>query len=139
MREKKIFLHIWMLQRIALYKRRQKIRSLDTIEFLDTHVYKQTTLTKQWNYNIFVQILYNYFRYTGRLFLGCAVFVACCNIISFMRNQEGIKIELQKKVHRRICVRDITFLTARSPFYVIFCCFLHLLPFLGDVLAESSQ
>ena len=26
-------------------------------------------------------------------------------------------IELQKKVHRRIYVRDITFLTARSPFY----------------------
>ena len=36
---------------------------------------------------------------------------------NFMRNQEG-KIELQKKVHRRICVKDITFLTARSSFYV---------------------
>ena len=35
----------------------------------------------------------------------------------FMTNQEG-KIELQKKVHRRICVKDITCLTARSPFYV---------------------
>ena len=34
-----------------------------------------------------------------------------------MKNQEG-KIELQKKVHRRICVRDITFLTTRTPFYV---------------------
>ena len=45
-----------------------------------------------------------------------------------MRNQEEIKIELQKKVHKRICVRDITFLTARPPFYVIFCCFLRLLP-----------
>ena len=33
-----------------------------------------------------------------------------------MRNQERM-IELQKKVHRRIYVRDITFLTARSPFY----------------------
>ena len=43
-----------------------------------------------------------------------------------MGNQEG-KIELRKKVHRRICVRDITFLTARPPFYVIFCCFLCLL------------
>ena len=32
-----------------------------------------------------------------------------------MRNQEG-KIELQKKVHRRIYVRDTTFLTAPSPF-----------------------
>ena len=32
-------------------------------------------------------------------------------------NQEGIKIELQKNVHRRICVRDITFLTA--PLFLI--------------------
>ena len=39
-----------------------------------------------------------------------------------MRIQES-KIELQKKVHRGICVRDITFLTARSPSYIIFCCF----------------
>ena len=44
-----------------------------------------------------------------------------------MRNQEGIKIELQKKAHRRNCVRDITFLTARPLFYVIFCCFLRLI------------
>ena len=35
-----------------------------------------------------------------------------------MRNQEG-KIELQKKLHRKICVRDITFLAPRSSFYVI--------------------
>ena len=46
---------------------------------------------------------------------------------SFMRNQEG-KIELQKKLHRRICVRDITFLTAHPPFYATFCCFLRLFP-----------
>ena len=55
--------------------------SLDKIEFLDTCMYKQTTLTEDWNYNTFVQILYSYFRYTGSLFLGCALFVACCNII----------------------------------------------------------
>ena len=36
---------------------------------------------------------------------------------NFMRNQDG-KIELHKKVHKRVCVRDITVLTARSPFYV---------------------
>ena len=34
-----------------------------------------------------------------------------------MRNQEGIKIELQKKVQRRICVRDLFFLQAHSPYY----------------------
>ena len=44
-----------------------------------------------------------------------------------------IKIELLKKVHRRICERDITFSTVRSPFYVTFCCFLHLLPSLFQV------
>ena len=34
---------------------------------------------------------------------------------------------ITEKVHRRICLRDITSLTARPPFYVIFCCFLCLL------------
>ena len=34
-----------------------------------------------------------------------------------------------EKIHRRICVKGITFLTACPPFYVIFCCFLDLLPF----------
>ena len=47
---------------------------------------------------------------------------------SFMRNQEGIKIDLQKKVHRRICVTDITILTVLPPFQAIFYCFLRLLP-----------
>ena len=30
-------------------------------------MYKQPMLTKQWNYDIFVQILYNYLRYTNGL------------------------------------------------------------------------
>ena len=38
-----------------------------------------------------------------------------------MRNQEGITgKELQKKVHRRICVRTSVFSTARPHFYVNF-------------------
>ena len=55
-----------------------------------------------------------------------------------MGNQKKIKIELLKKVCRRMCERDITFLTACPPFYV----FLLLLslftpsPFPSDVLAE---
>ena len=44
-----------------------------------------------------------------------------------MRNQEGIKIELEKKVQRRTCVRDITFLTGRPLFSA------------SDVLVESPQ
>ena len=49
--------------------------------FWHTCIYKQPTLTKLWNYNIFAQVLYRYFRYTGRLFLGCALFVVGWNII----------------------------------------------------------
>ena len=41
----------------------------------------------------------------------------------FIRNQEEIKIELQIRVHRRVYVRDMTFLTARPAFYVTFSCF----------------
>ena len=37
-REKQ-FLHIWLLQHIMLYQRRQKITSLNTIEFLDTYAF----------------------------------------------------------------------------------------------------
>ena len=44
-----------------------------------------------------------------------------------MRNQEG-KIALHKQVHRRICVKSITFLIVRRPSYVIFCRFFRLLP-----------
>ena len=53
-----------------------------------------------------------------------------------MRKPEG-KIELQKKVRRGICVRDIAFVTARYPFYA----FLLLSsstpsPFPNDTLAQ---
>ena len=41
--------------------------------FTQTCVYKQTTLKKLWNSNIFVQILYSYFSYTGGLFIGRAI------------------------------------------------------------------
>ena len=77
-----------------------------------------------------MQRLHSYFKHTGKLFFGSALFVASCIIIRAScetKNQEE-KIELQKKVHRTICVRDITLLAARSSFYVIFCWFLHLLP-----------
>ena len=68
----------------------------------------------KWNYNIFVGILYSYLRYTDRFLIGAWM--------SFMKNQEK-KIGLHKRVHRRICVRDITFLAAHPPSYVMFCRF----------------
>ena len=45
-----------------------------------------------------------------------------------MKNQEE-NIELQKKVHGRGFVRDITFLTAGSSSYVVFCRFFGVLGF----------
>ena len=61
------------------------------------------------------------------LFLAFSLVCSFCCLLKyyqdFSRNQEEIKIELQKKVHRRICVRDITFSTAHPPFYVMFYCF----------------
>ena len=42
------------------------------------------------------------------------------------------KIELQKKVHRRVCVRNITFLAARSASQVIFCGFFRLIRFYAE-------
>ena len=50
--------------------------------FRHSCIYKQPTLTKSWIFNIFVQMLYSYFRYTGSLFLGCDLFVARCNTIT---------------------------------------------------------
>ena len=80
-------------------------------------------MTKYWNYNICVQILYSYLRYTL-----LDVFFLLLALRETMRNQE-VKIELQKKVHRRICVRDITFLAACPSSSVIFCRFFRLLRF----------
>ena len=67
--------------------------------------------------------IYIYIIHICSLFLGCAVCVARYNIISFLRNQEGIKTELQIKVHRRFFVRGITFLTTVLLFVSFFVAF----------------
>ena len=79
-----------------------------------------------------MQILYSYLQlvisdtlvgsFLDVLFLLLAVVLS-----DFMRNQEGIKFELQRKVHGRICERKTTFLIASTPFYDIFCYLLYLL------------
>ena len=97
-------------------------------------MFKQSTLTKKWNYNIFAQTLYSYFQLVISdtlvgAFLDILFMLLVVILSEFYENKEGIKIELQKKVHRRICVRNITFLIARPPFYDIFCYFFCLLRF----------
>ena len=70
-------------------------------------MYKQPKLTKQWNYNVFVRIGCSYFRYTCRLFLGCALFVARCNIIRVSWETKKKKIELRKK-----CIEEFVWETS---------------------------
>ena len=89
---------------------------------LDTHV----CINKPYWQSIgVIVILCEYYTVISDKLIGSWMCFSCCSLFywqSILRNQEG-KIELQKIVHRRICVRDITFLSARRPYYVIFCCF----------------
>ena len=99
--------------------------------FRRTCMQKQSTLTKYWNYNIFIPILYSYFRCTGRLFFRCALFVACYSIIrASWESKKGIMIELQKKyIHPfwQHAILSISFLllSLSTP-----------IPFSSDLLAE---
>ena len=92
--------------------------------FRCTSIYTQPMLTKQWNYNNFLQILYSYLRYTDRLL--DVLFLLPAVILSELHENQLEKTEWQKKVHIRLCLRDITFLAARSSSYVIFCRFFRL-------------
>ena len=78
--------------------------------FRHTCMYKQPILRKQWNYNSFVQTLHSYLRYTDRL-LMCFL-VALCYIIRVLSKTKKERLNYSKKVRRRICIRDITFLAA---------------------------
>ena len=78
---------------------------------------KQPALRRYWNYNICVQILYSYSRYVFFLLLAAI-------LSELYEKPRRNKDSVTEKLHRRICLRDITtFLTTRPPFYVI-CWFL---------------
>ena len=70
-------------------------------------------LTKQWNYNIIVQILHSSLRYTDGLldvfFLSLAVILP-----ELHKNQKG-KIKLQKKVYRRKMICRSNFFMTEVP------------------------
>ena len=88
-------------------------------------IYKQPTLTKQWNFNIFVQILYSYFRYTVRLILGYALFVACFNTIRTSWETRKERLSYRKK-----CIEEsvwgISLFWLHALLSMPFCCFLRL-------------
>ena len=95
---------------------------------------------QRWNYNYLVQLLY--IVISGTLvgfFLDVLISLLAIILSELCEKPRRNKDWVKKKVHWRFCVKHITFLNARSPFYVNFCCFLRLLPFLSDALAEWSQ
>ena len=83
--------------------------------FRDTCMYKQPTLTK-------------YFKYTGRLFLGCALLLAHCNIIRASWETKKERLGHRKKYIKEFVRGTLLFwLYALLYLYIIFCCFLRLL------------
>ena len=112
-----------------VYQGRWKITSLDTIDFFDTHVCINNPHWQSSRIIIFLCKYYIVISDTLVVSLLDVVFLLLAVVLSELHEKpRRNKDELQKKVHRRTCVKDITFLTARLPFYVIFCCFLRLLP-----------
>ena len=99
-------------------------------------LYKQPTLKKLWNYYNFVQILYSYscFRYTGRLFRGCA-FLLFAVILSGLhgkprKNKDWVT---EKYIEEFKWGTTLFWLCTSPPFYVTFCCFHCLLPLHSEV------
>ena len=90
-------------------------------------IYKQPTLTKLWNFNIFVQILHSYFRYTGRLFHRCALFVARCNAIRTSWKTKKERLSYRKKYIEEF-VWEVPLFWLHALLSMSFCYVLRLLP-----------
>ena len=103
--------------------------------FRHTCMYKQPTLTKQWNYNIFVQI-YIYFRYTARFFLGCAFFNAHLSIIRTSWETKKESLSYRKSTWKNLWGTSLFWQYAplSMSFFVVFLSTPSPLP--SDVLAE---
>ena len=56
------------------------------------------------------------------------LFLLLAVILSELHVKPKKKDWVSEKIYRKICVSDINFLTARTPFHVILCCFLCLFP-----------
>ena len=121
---KNIFLHIWLLQHITEVEN----HIFKTIEFLDISAFiNNPHWHSSGNLIFFVQILYSYFRYTGRLFLGCALFVAGCNTIRTSWETKKERLSYRKKYIKEF-VWGISFFWIHALLSMSLSCFLCLLP-----------
>ena len=117
MREKMIFCMYGCFSVSRYIKEGRKLR-YGHIAFLGIHVCKKNRYWKSSGIIIFLCNYYRYLSYTDGL-LDVFFLLLSVTLSEFYRNQEE-DIELQKKVYKSICVRDIPFLAARPPSYVIF-------------------
>ena len=74
-----------------------------------------------------MQILYSYFRYTGRLFLVCALFDARCNTIRALWETKKKRLSY-KKIYIEKCVWGVSIFGLHALLSMSLCCFFHLLP-----------
>ena len=85
-------------------------------------------------------MLYSYFIYTGKLFLRCTVFVACCNIIrALWESKKEERLSCRKRCKEEFVWGRSLFWLHALPTMFFFCCFLRLLSFPSDVLAVWPQ
>ena len=131
MREKKIFCIYGCFGVTRYIKGRRKSHFQAQLNFqIHIRMHKQPTLTKQWNYIMFVQ----YYLVISEamvassldvLFLYSLQYYQC-----FMRNQEGLMIELQKSyIHFFDCTPSFLYLFLLLSLSTLF-------PFSSDILAE---
>ena len=94
------------------------------IEFLDTSAFINN---QHWQSSEILIFLCKYDIVISETLVGFFLdvhFLLLAVILSELHEKPRRKDWVKEKIHRRICVRDITFLTARCPFYVFLLLFL---------------
>ena len=94
-----------------LVSKEVKITSSNTTEFLDTH---ECINNPHWQSSEIIIFLCRYHIVVSDTLIGS--FLDVLFLLLAVISSELPEKPRRKKVHRRLCVRDITFLTARSPF-----------------------
>ena len=114
MREKEIFCMYDCFSISRCIKGGRKSHYEHNRGFRRTYMCKHPILTKLWNYNIFVQILHNYLRYTDR-FLGMFFLLLAVILSEFYEKPRRKDWVTEKSIWKNLC--------ERHPSYVIFVAF----------------